>query len=47
MASFHLAFGVMCVALVSRFVLEERLSGSQLLGFALLAVATVLITYRP
>jgi len=47
MASFHLAFGVVCVALVSRFVLDERLSGAQLLGFALLAIATVLITYRP
>jgi uncharacterized protein len=47
MASFHLAFGVVCVALVSYFVLDERLSVSQLLGFALLAVATVLITYRP
>ena len=44
MASFHLAFGVVCVALVSRFVLGERLVASQLLGFALLAVAIVLIT---
>jgi uncharacterized protein len=47
MATFHLAFGVVCVALVSRFVLGERLTPSQLVGFALLAVATVLITYRP
>ena len=39
--------GVVCVALVSRFVLGERLAPSQLLGFGLLAVATVLITYRP
>lgn len=47
MASFHLAFGVVCVALVSRFVLGESFALSQLIGFALLAVAIVLITYRP
>lgn len=47
MASFHLAFGVVCVALVSRFVLRERLGLSQLLGFVLLAIAIVLITRRP
>lgn len=46
MASFHLAFGVVCVALVSRFILDERFSMTQALGFILLAVATVLITYR-
>ncbi len=45
MATFHLAFGVVCVALVSHFVLGERLSPSQLLGFVLLVVATVLIVY--
>jgi hypothetical protein len=44
MATFHLAFGVVCVALVSHFVLGERLSSTQLVGFALLVVATVLIT---
>ena len=47
MATFHLAFGVLCVALVSRFVLGERLTPTQMVGFALLAIATVLITYRP
>ena len=47
MATFHLAFGVVCVALVARFVLGERLTPTQMLGFALLAIATVLITYRP
>jgi hypothetical protein len=47
MATFHLAFGVVCVALVSRFVLGERLTPTQLGGFALLAVAIVLITCRP
>lgn len=44
MATFHLAFGVVCVALVSRFVLGERLTGTQIVGFALLAIAVVLIT---
>lgn len=47
MATFHLAFGVVCVALVSRFVLGEILTPTQLVGFALLAVAVVLITHRP
>jgi uncharacterized protein len=46
MASFHLAFGVLCVALVSRFVLEERISPLQMFGFGLLAVSILLITYR-
>src|ERR1700716_3700943 len=46
MASFHLSFGVMCVALVSRFVLEERISILQMLGFGLLTIAVLLITYR-
>ena len=46
MATFHLAFGVVCVALVSRFVLGERLTPTQIVGFALLVVATCLITYR-
>jgi uncharacterized protein (DUF486 family) len=46
MASLHLAFGVICVALVSRLVLGEHLGARQLMGFALLAVAIILITYR-
>jgi uncharacterized protein (DUF486 family) len=46
MASFHLAFGVVAVALVSRFVLGEQLGTRQVIGFVLLAVATLLITYR-
>lgn len=46
MASFHLAFGVVCVALVSRFVLDERISMTQMVGFGFLAIAIVLITYR-
>ena len=47
MATFHLAFGIVCVALVSRFVLGEPLTTQQILGFALLVVGTILITYRP
>lgn len=47
MATFHLAFGVVCVALVSRYVLGEPLTARQFLGFALLAAGTVLITQRP
>lgn len=46
MASFHLAFGVLCVALVSYFVLDEQISVPQMFGFGLLAVAIVLITYK-
>lgn len=46
MASFHLAFGVVCVGLVSRFVLHEQFTTTQLLGFVLLGVAIVMITYR-
>ncbi|MGA9770416.1 MAG: DMT family protein [Blastocatellia bacterium] len=47
MACFHLAFGVVCVALVSRYVLGESFAVSQVVGFLLLGVAIVLITYRP
>jgi hypothetical protein len=46
MASFHLCSGVICVALVSRYVLGEMLSSRQMLGFALLAVAMVLVLRR-
>lgn len=46
MASFHLAFGVVCVALVSRYVLGESIGMTQIVGFVLLAFAIVLITYR-
>ncbi len=47
MATFHLAFGVICVAMVSRYVLGERLTLSQIVGFVLLVLATFLITRRP
>ena len=46
MASFHLASGVVCVALVSRFVLGERLDGRQGLGLALLAAGMMLMLKR-
>ncbi len=43
MAAFHLCSGVICVALVSHFILHERLSGMQLSGMALLAVGMFLV----
>lgn len=47
MATFHLCFGVVCVALVSRFYLGEPIRAPQFLGFVLLAVAMFLISYDP
>jgi uncharacterized protein (DUF486 family) len=46
MASFHLCSGVICVALVSRFVLHEPLSNAQLAGIALLAVGIALVLHK-
>jgi uncharacterized protein len=46
MASFHLCSGVVCVALVSRYILGEAIGGRQIAGFALLAVAMVLVLRR-
>jgi uncharacterized protein (DUF486 family) len=43
MAAFHLCSGVVCVALVSRFILHETLSATQLSGLALLAVGMFLV----
>lgn len=43
MASFHLCSGVICVALVSRFVLGEAISLHQLAGFVLLAGGMLLV----
>jgi uncharacterized protein (DUF486 family) len=43
MASFHLASGVVCVSLVSRFVLGEALSGRHVVGFTLLAAGMVIL----
>jgi len=43
MATMNLASGVVCVALVSRYFLDEPMGTRQLLGFALLVVSTYLI----
>lgn len=43
MASFHLCSGVICVALVSRFVLGEAISLHQVGGFVLLAAGMLLV----
>lgn len=46
MASFNMCSGVICVALISRFFLGEPMSGRQLLGFTLMFVSIILITYK-
>jgi uncharacterized protein (DUF486 family) len=46
MAAFHLCSGVVCVALVSRFILGELLSGAQLTGLGFLAVGMFLVLHR-
>ena len=46
MAAFRLCSGVVCVALVSAWVLGETLTGRQLLGFALMVIAMALISVR-
>ena len=46
MASFNLCTGVLCVALVSRFVLGEPISKRQVAGFLLMALAVVLVVYE-
>lgn len=43
MASFHLASGVICVALVSRYVLGEDLDAKHALGFVLLGLGMMLL----
>jgi uncharacterized protein (DUF486 family) len=43
MASFHLCSGVVCVALVSRFVLGESIASHQWVGFGLLAAGMMLV----
>ena len=45
MASFNLASGVLCVALVSRFFLKEPLNRRQILGFFMMAIAIVLVVW--
>ena len=46
MAAFHLCSGVVCVTLVSRFVLGESLGSRQLLGFVLLTGGMLLLLSR-
>lgn len=46
MAAFHLASGVVCVALVSRFVLGEPWGPRQLAGFVLLTAGMALLLGR-
>lgn len=47
MATFNLCTGVLCVALVSWLVLGEPLTTQKLVGFALMAVAMVLVASPP
>ena len=46
MAALHLGSGVICVALVSTFHLNESLRPSQICGFALMLVSITLIMIR-
>ena len=46
MAAFNLSSGVICVALVSRFVLGEELTPRKLAGFGLMIVAMSLISLK-
>lgn len=46
MATFNLSTGVVCVALVSRFVLGEQLTRRQVAGFTVMILAIGLIMYR-
>ena len=47
MAAMHLCSGVICVALVSRFVLGESIALRQLAGLALLGIGMFLVLQRP
>lgn len=46
MAAIHLAAGVLCVTLVSRFILGEPLGGRQAIGFVLLTLGILLLMHR-
>jgi len=45
MAAMNLCAGVLCVALVSRFFLGERLQPRQVVGFILMAAAVTLVVW--
>lgn len=47
MASLRLCSGVIAIALVSRFFLNETLGGRQFLGFGLMILSITLITRKP
>lgn len=47
MAAFNLCTGVICVAVVSRWVLDEAFTPRKLVGFGLMVVALVLIAVKP
>lgn len=47
MGTFHLCSGVLCVALVSRYILGEPLHFHQALGMVLLTAGMVLILWQP
>ncbi len=46
MAAIHLASGVVCVALVARFVLGEQLEVQQVAGLAFIAIGIVAVFWR-
>jgi uncharacterized protein (DUF486 family) len=46
MAAFRLCSGVVCVALVSRFLLDEQLGFRKLFGFGLMMLAMILINKK-
>jgi hypothetical protein len=46
MAAFNLCTGVVCVAFVARSFLGEKITRRRWLGFALMAVAAVLVIYE-
>jgi uncharacterized protein (DUF486 family) len=46
MASFHLVSGVVCVALVSHYILGEAIQRQQVLGFIFLAAGMLLLLRR-
>ena len=46
MAAYNLSSGVVCVALVSRFVLGESFTGQRIAGFVLMVLAMFLISAK-
>ena len=43
MAAINLSTGVLCIALVSKFFLGEKLSKRKVLGFILMAISVILV----